>query len=343
MPVIEAIAPTPIKMCFFEPAAEAQGSREIYQRGVATTRDGIVVDGIPQAPKSETITVQTAKEHSFGFEEIYMRKAGASTVGCVTMWLAGFDGTNSQLQRKAGTAILEGIVGPNVQIVSYGDHKRVAFLRTHGDASTMIRRSLDIQEDLIGAYFSGYAQAQEKLTKERYARLVEKTPFDDIVEGKVDALKKPFEDDSDNPESNNNYYFTWGYQQEGEELFAISPDNIKYSMSMLIATSPTRDTAKMMQDINDFMQGDDEEDRVVVQIDWAEDASCINTSVNAQQSSFMSDSITSFITNESILQNISSFSYIPFDIFKSKNNCQKCQKNKNDGCSCEKESKPLAA
>ncbi len=226
-------------------------------------------------------------------------------------------------------------------------------MRRRWDASTMVRRVLDTQDGLIGTYFPRYAGAQNDLTKERYSRLVEKKPFDAIFNGEVSTLKKPYEDDSQNPDSNNNYYFAWGYQQEGDELFAISPDNIKYSMAMLIATSPTEETARLLQDINDFMLGDDDEDRIVVQIDWDKDATCSNTAINAQQSisSVLTVNMLNFMGGESVFQNTSLIPYLPFDIYKQSlrdkslksNNCQMCKKNKNDGCNCKKEDQPLAA
>lgn len=346
MPTIEAIAGAsdPIKMCFFKPPSGAVESQRIYRRGVATTRDGIVIDGIPQSPKDEVISIQIAKEHSFGFVEMWGRKAGNSTViACLSNWLVGFDGTDPVKQRECGLAILERIAGIDTRIVDYGEHKSVAFLETDLDAETMVRRVLDSQTELIGESFPRYAGAQAGLTITRSAQLIdlqERKPFVDIFEGEVSALKRPWED-------NDNEYYEWGWGKKGDNFVAISQDNTEYTLDMLIATATVAETGQTLKDIGDFLKGEYGRNRFAIQLDFGEDASCSNTAINAQKdtsgSIFGSDQIifgsALQITTESPTIQASPAFYPGWIHEQSKEYCQKCKKNTSENkCDCKKES-----
>lgn len=350
MPVIEALAPEAVKMHFFEPPVEDVESHRIYERGVAIAREGIVVDGIPQSPKQEKITVNIAREHSFGFQAIWGRRAGTSTVvACLSNWLAGFDATDAEQQRACTLDIIARITGGKVEPKKYGDHKYVAYITTTDDAQTMVRRGLDTQDQAISTFFPRYAEAQAELTAIRYGYLVNPDgtgPFGDIFEGDADPLTRPM-GNGENPEDK--YFYKWGYQEEEGKLYAISPGFTKYSLSMMIANSPLEETAQMLTELKEFLEGESDENRFAFQIDWDEDATCSNTAINSHEDAArLTLSVTevmreaeSILTKRTILAEPHIFGG-GGSSREISNYCKTC-KEKNDECICEQQKQSLAA
>lgn len=341
--LVETIAQpkTPIKMVFCQaPGAEEKG-QEIYDRGLASWGVNVMEEAIPQIPVDSDdvqIDFETAKRHSFGFVEVWGRKAvNSNVVACLSTWLAGFDGSDPKKQAECGLDILRRIVPPDdATSQPYGEHKYVVFLETDLDAETIVRRDLDAQAELIGKHFPRFRDAQNRLTLIRQAQIIDlegRKPFVDIFEGEVSALKRPWED-------NDNEYYEWGYEDEEGDLFGINPDSKKQSLSSLIVGSPLEETRDMLTDISNFLKGEHGKNRFVIQLDFGEDASCSNTAINAQQNTPISVvDILNLVTGEFVFQNTSLIPYLPFDIYKP-NNCQECKKNKNKNeCNCEKKEK----
>lgn len=330
MPVVEAITNrdygigNPLEMVMPDPSKVGSEGLKVLQKGMRS-------DYTPLSPFKEA-TLEEGIKNSFMFFQVSAVKGGSLT-GNTAELSFGLPWDRQSPMESCAEAIARKI-GGNLQIHRFGPHKLLLFLEADVSPEEMLRMAVEAPREPYEQELPHLSRAVNQMQNIRAIELLYSDgngqAFIDIFNGDKDPLVRAYQD-------NQRYSFVWGCENRNGRLWGMNLENKPQPISELAIDEDTR---LMILAKETFLNGAGDINRYVFQMDYSATVSCCNIAFNAQQSGLIATDLSSFMNKESFSQNISPVPYLPI---YPKNNCQKCRKNKDDGCSCEKENKPLAA
>lgn len=328
MPVIEAPLTReygigkPLEMIMKQAPNAGEEAQRIWQLGQPTT-------DTPLSPY-KTATLEEAVANSYMFIQLSGVKGRGS--GSVADVSTGLPWDRQSPMESCAEAIGRSIGGKNHQLRWFSPHKLLVFVEDGQlTPEEMLGRFVQAPLEPYQRELPHLSDVVNQLQSLRALELLQGQKGQDyigIFNGTRDPLQRGYQDDG-------GYSFVWGWENRQRELWGVNLDNTPQKMLDLAIDEETN---QMLQAKHAFLTQAEDQNRYVVEVDFSATVSCCNISFNAQQSGLVATDASNFINEESVFQNTSLVPYLLFDIYRAKNNCQKCHKNKNDGCSCEKES-----
>lgn len=268
---------------------------------------------------------EDAIRNSFAFVQIAgMKNGNADTVANIS---TGLTWDRQSPIEDCALEIVRGIGGEEVQIVWFGPHKLLGFVKGKRPED-MLHNLVDAPKKPYEKHLPHLVRAQNQIQNLRGREIFTApdgsgTEFLRIFNGEQEDMERAYKD-------NGKYSFVWNYKRQGNELFGKNLDNEPQNVLKLARDS---ETAELLKAMTEFFQGEDPESRFIIEFDFSATVSCCNISYNAQHS-WLEDAMEKVISSfASGYRGIIRLLYPNGEEYLY---CGKCQK-KTKACECKKD------
>ena len=305
----------PMEMIMREAPNAGEEAHRIWEKGKPA--------GEPLLSPDWEAGVEEAIRNSFAFVQIAGMKAGESAA--VANISTGLTWDRQTPIEDCAQEIVQRIGGSEVQLVWFGPHKLVGFVK--GELpEDKLTRLVDAPTKAYETHFPHLAKAQSEIQKRRVKDILD--PFNGTGRKFLSIFNG--EENLDRAYRDNGYSFVWGTQKIDETLMGTNLDNKLQSVAELATDEDTKQMLKAMQK---FFSGTDSDNRYFIEFDFSETVSCCNISFNAQH-------------EESHVWQKDAFSIFSSDTLKYPNGetyfhdtiCVSCLE-KEESCTCNKDEK----
>lgn len=276
------------------------------------------------SPDLET-GVEEAIRNSFAFVQVAGMRAGDSAM--VANISTGLTWDRQTPMEDCAQEIVQRIGGSEVQLVWFGPHKLVGFVREDKRPEDKLTRLVDAPTKAYITHFPHLARAQNEIQKRRADDILDplngtSRMFLSIFNGE-ENLDRAYQD-------NGKYSFVWGTQKIDDILMGTNLDNESQSVATL---ATDKDTKQMLEAMQKFFSGTDSQNRYFIEFDFSETVSCCNISFNAQHKE-------SYVWDKDAFSTLSSgtLKYPNGETYFSDMVCVSCLK-KEKSCRCKKDEK----
>lgn len=230
-------------------------------------------------------TVKEAKESNFMFVQLYGRRGenhggDTGTVACLS---TGLSWDRQTPMEDCAREIARRIAGdPEAPIVWFGPHKGLVVVRGRQSPEEMAKRLVESPREAYNKYMPHLAKAQNAIQDERQETILgpagKGKDFAAYFRGEEKPLERAFKEDG-------GLGMAWKYEQRGEDLVGVNPDNKEQTMMSLAENGYDQDIdmKNKLYAANTNINQPHEDNTYVIEFNFDPTATCCGFSSNAQE------------------------------------------------------------